>query len=133
MTRRRTRRGGNKDKGVTRIKEEGGKWYIYVDDHKVQPGLDSFEKAKKAVEATKPSLAAYTLTQMKMKGGVMTIKQEANKKWYVYEDGQKVGHGYPTFEEAEKDMKQAMEASQAVYTLMKMKKKAGRRRTRRRS
>ena len=118
--RRRTRRGGNKDKGVTRIKEENGKWYIYVDDHKVEPGLDSFEKAKKVVESMKPSLAAYTLTQMKTKGGAYTIKKEGDR-WYIYLNNKR-SQSYDSFEKA----KEALETAKASLTLANMKKTAGR-------
>ena len=121
--RRKTRRGGTH----TRIKEENGLWYIYVNGQKSPGGMKSFEAAKKAVERGKDIRAAMTLTGMK--GGAFTIKEE-NGRWYVYQDGMKI-RGYSSFENAKKGLEIAKEQEPAVETLVKMKK-AGRRVTRRR-
>ena len=121
--RRKTRRGGTH----TRIKEENGLWYIYVNGQKSPGGMKSFEEAKKAVEKGKDIRAAMTLTGMK--GGAVTIKEEGGK-WYVYYGNVKT-RGYSSFEKAKKALKEAEQQEPAVQALMKMKK-AGRRVTRRR-
>jgi hypothetical protein len=120
--RRKTRRGGTH----TRIKEENGLWYVYVNGQKSPGGLKSFEEAKKAVEMGKDIRAANTLTGMK--GGAVTIKEEGGK-WYVYYGNVKT-RGYSSFEKAKKGLEIAKEQEPAVKTLVKMKN-AGRR-TRRR-
>ena len=113
--RRKTRRGGTH----TRIKEENGLWYIYVNGQKSPGGLKSFEAAKKAVEQGKELLAARALTEMKTKGGAHSIKKEGDK-WYIHVGSTK-SKAYDSFEKA----KEALATAKASLTLAEMKMKGG--------
>lgn len=111
--RRKTRRGGTH----TRIKEENGLWYIYVNGQKSPGGLKSFEEAKKAVEMGKDIRAANTLTGMK--AGAQSIKKEGDK-WYIH-IGNTKSKAYDSFAKA----KEALAAAKASLTLAEMKMKGG--------
>jgi hypothetical protein len=111
--RRKTRRGGTH----TRIKEENGLWYIYVNGQKSPGGLKSFEEAKKAVEKGKDIRAAMTLSGMK--AGAHSIKKEGDK-WYIHVGSTK-SKAYDSFEKA----KEALATAKASLTLAEMKMKGG--------
>jgi hypothetical protein len=111
--RRKTRRGGTH----TRIKEENGLWYIYVNGQKSPGGLKSFEAAKKAVEQGKDIRAAMTLSGMK--AGAQSIKKEGDK-WYIH-IGSTKSKAYDSFEKA----KEALATAKASLTLAEMKMKGG--------